>query len=291
MLRPLLLCLTLAAVALAGCSGSDSPKPKTVEPGEELEPTDTTGIIRGVAVDATIRPLEGVTILASSGAAQKQMRTDASGFFGADGLEPGTWFLSASKLGYDAVQQSVEVVAGVDDPPIVKVLLQENPALRPYSETYVWHGFLQCSAGVPEVGSLNPCFVMPESSNVWEQNLTATPKVVQAEMLWKPATAVGTSFLLSAFVPTDDVDDLDGVDDFAEAQGGSPLVLRVDGELLSEKAVPAEQPLALRVFPGTDQPTVFAQQAFDVYITVFYGYEPPEGWTFAADGPFMPNDA
>lgn len=281
--RALLVCLSVAAVALAGCSESPRAAPDT--PDDGLKPTASTGIIRGVAVDAAIKPLAGAQIVASSSGAEKTMTSAEDGTFGADGLAPGVWLLRASKLGYDPAQQTVEVVAGQSDPPIVKVLLVENPALRPYSETYVWRGFIECSAGVPEVGSVNPCFVLPTSSNVWEQNVTGVPAFVQAEMVWKPASVAGSSFWLSAFV---DGEDLVEPDDYAEAMGGTPLILPIAGDLLDEKGVGADQTLAFRVFPGIDQPTVFLQQAFDVYITVFYGYAPPEDWTFVEDGPLLP---
>lgn len=295
MLRSLSLGLAVLAVALAGCSGN-APKADPVGPGSDLEPTETTGIIRGVAVDQSIRPLAGVVIAAASGELRTEMISDDTGFFGMDGLQPGVWFLSASKVGFDPIQQSADVVAGEADPAIVRVMLTENYALRPYSETYVWSGFLQCSAGVPVVeASVNPCFVLSYadeslSSNVWNRSINPNPQTVQAEMVWKPATAVGSSFRLLAFVPSENVEDLQP-DDYAVAQSGSPLVLRVGAELLDNKSVGMDNELSFRVFPGQDQPTAFANQAFEVYITVFYGAPAPEGWMFIEDGPWVYDEA
>lgn len=277
-LRPLLASLALVTLALAGCSGG-SPDKGLPDPEFGVQPTDTTGIIRGVLVDQAVRPLSGVNVVATSGSATQEMRSTDDGLFAFDRLAPGTWFLSARKAGYFEARTSVEVAAGEAEPPIVKMLLTEDVANRPYNEQYVWRGFIECSAGVPEVGSVNPCFVLPTSSNTWEQNLTGQPMHVQAEMVWEGTTAVGQSFWISAYV---EGEDLVEPDDYAEAQGTSPLVLSIGPDLLASKGV-GDEPLAFRVFPGIDQPTAFLQQGFEVYIHVFYGYEPPAGWQFSVD--------
>jgi hypothetical protein len=283
MFRPLLVSVAVLAVALAGCSSSPS-EPAPVIPGGHTA-TEKTGVIQGVVVDAGIRPLAGVEIIATGLGETKNTTTNEEGAFGFGDLKPGTWFLSAYKFGYDRAQQSTEVVAAKSNPPVVKILLQDNPAAKPYSETFPWAGFIQCSVGIPETGSVNPCFVSPDSKNVYRQNLSKVPTFVQAEMVWRPATAVGTSFLLSSFVPGAVL-----ADDFAEVEGGSPLILRIEGDLLANKSVGETHPLAFRVFPGQDQPTVFANQAFTVYITLFYGYKPPPEWSFVEDGALDPSE-
>jgi hypothetical protein len=280
-LRVLLASLCFTAVALAGCSDGAPKPPAEAEPEFGVEPTDTTGIIRGVLVDSAVRPVAGVQVAAQSGAVAKQAISSADGLFAFEGLEPGTWFLTASKPGFFQARASTEVAAGVAEPPIVKIQLLEDVENRPYYEAYVWHGFIECSVGIPEVGSVNPCFATPTSSNVWEMNLTGSPAFVQAEMLWEPTTAVGSSFWLSSFVAGSDPLE---PDDYAEAMGTSPLLLPIAGDLLQEKDVGDPEPLAFRVFPGIDQPTAFVSQAFDVYIHVFYGYTPPEGWQFSVEG-------
>src|SRR5687768_7361503 len=148
-MRGVAVALAFVGLALSGCSGGGDEAPPAA-PEEVavqdlgLQATETTGVIRGIVVDEAIRPLANVSI-ELNGATQATTVSNANGVFGFDALEPGTYFLSAEKLGYASVQQSAEVVAGVAEPPIVKVLMTADPTTTPFYDAYVFDGFIQCS--------------------------------------------------------------------------------------------------------------------------------------------------
>ena len=147
--RPiLLLAATLLLASLAGCSGEPAAETPEVEPAIEelgLVATEETGIVRGVAVDEAIRPVANVTVELRGGDAPQTTTTNDGGAFGFDGLAPGTYFLEASKAGYFSVQQSVEVVAGLADPPVAKILLKVDAATIPFVNVQVFDGFIECT--------------------------------------------------------------------------------------------------------------------------------------------------
>ena len=136
------------ALMLAGCA-EETPEPIeedfTLE--EDLEATETTGVIRGVVVDSAIVPIVGATITIST--TGQSTATNEDGAFGFDGLEPGTYFFEVTKLGYAPVQQSADVEAGVAQPPVVRVqMLPDESFVDPYSEMFQYDGFYQCGTSV-----------------------------------------------------------------------------------------------------------------------------------------------
>ena len=116
----------LVAVAfLAGCAspGTQSEATSAPEPdfGElGLEATSSTGILRGAVVDDALRPIEGATVVLTGEVARRTVTTEV-GTFGFEGLPPGTYFVTASKAGYFDAQEDADVVAGVPEPPVVKL--------------------------------------------------------------------------------------------------------------------------------------------------------------------------
>src|SRR5688572_24479115 len=96
-MRPVLLALALLAPLLAGCSGGGD------EPAgpDEVQATPTTGILRGVVVDAAIRPMAGVkvSVPVPDGSVRNSTTVD-DGAFAFAGLEPGAYVVRAQKLGY-----------------------------------------------------------------------------------------------------------------------------------------------------------------------------------------------
>jgi hypothetical protein len=137
----------LFAALLAGCAGNGSPQgTSATEPtfdDLDLDATATTGVIRGIVVDDAIRPVAGAKVTLKGDAPRETTSTEA-GTFGFDSLAPGPYFLTVSKPGFSEAQASAEVVAGVAEPPIVKVLLNVDAANLPYFEAYVFSGFIEC---------------------------------------------------------------------------------------------------------------------------------------------------
>jgi len=201
--KVMLVLLLLAVPALAGCADGN---PKKQGDGDEeefkdfdLDATDDTGVIRGVVVDAAVVPVEGVTItLDSTG---ESVETNANGAFGFSRVEPGTQFLTASKPGFESIQQSVDVKAGLDRPPVVKIVLQASPDTRPFTQSIQFNGHIACSFTLVTV-SFAACGVDPVASavgNVFlqEHQYDRVAEFVQSEMVWDATQATGTSLSLS----------------------------------------------------------------------------------------------
>lgn len=287
-MRTLLTLWTVALVALAGCSGGGSPKPD-VDPTQELglQATATTGVIRGVVVDETITPLEGVTLTIA--ALNRSVTSNAVGAFGFDGLEPGTYFLSASKPGYKTVQQSAEVNAGEASPAITKIQLAADPTTRPAFDVFHFQGYLECSAVT--LFFFWPCevpFVGPVGNDHYFQRfeLANNASFIHVSLVWDATQAFGQNLYFNL---------LDSYDEYnvaVFAGGPSPLVGDANATALAETDINAMQSFALEVASDGESldgqvPSFFGasiRQAFDAYIVAFYGFEPPEGYAYHKDG-------
>lgn len=289
----------VALLLLAGCAGSDDPGPAPEDFEElELEATETKGLIRGVVVDDAIRPIAGAQVDLRGAAAELSTTSSAEGLFGFDQLEPGTYFLQVSRLGYRTTQSSAEVVAGVDEPPIARILLATDLSfVAPYFEQYIFEGFMECSTGAAAGGGyayLNACSgsdeLFPNDKTTERYVLSGYPSWVQSEMIWESTQAVSKSLAHNFHYP--DPDETDGQKDLS-AEGESPLLNTMDNETAKEylEGLDFQEgdnlTLRMRIFTrATDGtgPALTFQQRFTVYTTVFYGYLPPEGWTLRESG-------
>lgn len=248
-----LVAILLAVVPLAGCAGGGSDDPVDDDPttGLDLEATETTGIIRGVVVDVTVTPLAGVNV--SIPAKGMATQTNDNGAFGFADLEPGTYFLTISKAGYTTQQKDVEVVAGVDDPPLARVQLAPDTSfLAPYFETFVLEGYIQCglttSAVAIAVCSVpNECLGLCAGTNFTEDKfaqfipLAANPLHIQHELIWDSTQSTGNMMNLAMRSSTEEQhrDGSYGADIGPNVIGTSPLVGILNrtyiGELASDE--------------------------------------------------------
>ena len=283
----------LVAAVLSGCAQPNSPasSPQDVpDVFNEVEVTDTTGAIRGIVVNEAIVPIQDVLVTLSGGA---NATSDADGAFIFSGLEPGDYFLTASKLGYFDVQGSAVVVAGDKDPPITKLTMLADVANQPFTELLQWTGFFGCGTGTNAGGGIgfNPCAVDATACQFADVCLLNTanthtfafgaagriPDFAQAEMSWEGTQPLGNALNLGWHDS--------GTSDFKSTSGESPLILPTNRTEILEAHEEDIESLLVRVFPGTGQElTVTLQQRFDVYVTYFYGFEPREGWAFVTDG-------
>lgn len=290
--------LIALAVVLSGCAqdaptGGDDPLVND-EDFSQLKATADTGVIRGVVVDAAIRPISGV-LVQLTGSAPRNITTADAGTFGFDGLAPGTYFLAVSKAGYVSIQVSAEVVAGQSNPAITKVQLEVDPAAIPYFVTSSWSGYIECSfrVAVPGVTSLgvNACNgVNNQDVNFQLAPFDAVPDLVQGELIWDSTQTFGSG--LSFVVGPPDCRDVK----YARADGPSTLVIALNGTRLVDASEAAEEDgfsidagICYRVFSyvaGESQGTVglVTAQKFDAYFHGFYNMLPPEGWRFSLDG-------
>ncbi len=316
-MRVITVTVLLMATVLAGCTDNEPTfDEEEAAEGLELEATDTTGVIRGVVVDPAIRPVPGVTITLPLDDGTLTTETNEEGAFGFADLQPGSYFVKASKPGWFDAQSSVEVVANVDRPAVVKILFEPNPSTAPYVQAYQFDGFIECSFSLLLVGFAACSVANDDQTQVTNdrfisiEELDDIPTWSQSEMVWEASQAVSPGLTLLYSVPGDEA----LYTNYAEDEGESPLLVTADDITLDEHAVGDEEPLIIRVFDspmeGTDvlgdvdgdgcfdRPVLGGcttglgmtiQEEFTIYTHTFYHFTPPEGWRFTNDGdPLVP---
>lgn len=293
----------LAAMALAGCA-DDAQQPAVDDAlGPALTATETTGVLRGLVVDQAIRPLANVSVTLSGPDVDRQAFTDADGFFGFAALPPGSYFVTAAKLAYGDVQQSTEVVAGVSEPPLVRLQLTFVPSEAPFVVALQRVAFVQCivpGANACAIANLYPCAlagyctpVVQDTSyvQVYDELMSAgrAPDWFQAEMAWDSTQSLSPdlAILSSAHSP----DDGAGRDERqAAVSGPSPLTLTMDRAMGDEWELGTAEGTAYEIFGHMQATSAIGSAGFvlnqqvQFYFHAFYGYLPPEGWTLVADG-------
>lgn len=301
--------LALAAV-LAGCSdsGSEDDEPADFD-ALGLSATATTGVLRGIVVDDAIRPLVNATVRLTPGTPGKDTTTsNLEGAFGFAGLEPGLYFVEASKPGYEPVRLGADVVAGESEPPIVKLqLAPDRSFIAPYFEQYTFDGYIECSTGfylTPEIyGYDSVCSrpVPPANEPAFTNDrvdytypLTGYPMWVQDEMVWDSTQNAGHWLNHNFYYP--DPEELDGNMDLFVI-GPSPLLNVMNATTAKQFVEGVDYPngdqgsqllLRARIFTWSEDSQGAAltlQQRFTIFTTVFYGYTPPEGWLFSSGEP------
>ncbi|HUR24835.1 MAG TPA: carboxypeptidase-like regulatory domain-containing protein [Candidatus Thermoplasmatota archaeon] len=323
--RPLLLVLLLFAAALAGCAGGGAPKEAVADPGFEdidLQVTATTGAIRGIVVDERIVPIKGATVKATGAGLEKSAETDEEGRFVFAGLEPGTYFLAATSPLHKASQTSAEVVAGVEEPPLTRILLDRLFAQEPFVDQQKFDGFIQCNqAGV--YYSSAPCITDFSSSAGPTLNGTGpcTPsgcapqlrRVLSEHRGFRTAVGPGWQSIVLEMVWTESSETFDEMGItfsynetqrpashwYARSESLSPLLMEIklgvpgpneqipDG---TPELIPPEGHSDLYYFVGVRtsdaHPAALAvNQPFQVFQTTFYFAVPPEGWSFVNEDP------
>ncbi len=312
-----LLAALLVAVALAGCSEDAAvidDKDETFD-GIDAEATDETGIIRGVVVDTAINPIPGVTITVIS--TELTATTNENGAFAFEGLDPGAYFLEATKDGFETIQGQANVVANVNDPPVVKIQMVADPSTLPFVQDMVYDAYIQCSETVILVGYSGGCqndFMTQYGS----AELSRIPDFAQTEMVWESTQPLGD--WMSVLYSSPPIDGNVLLHNFVEAEGPSSLVLKANRTLLEHYTVGLGTPnnncdstLCIRVFntgiEGTDigrdygdpvdgddcvdRPALgqcmhgvgaTIDQRLTVFTHVFFNAEPEEDWLFSTDG-------
>ncbi|HUR24596.1 MAG TPA: carboxypeptidase regulatory-like domain-containing protein [Candidatus Thermoplasmatota archaeon] len=295
----------LLTVLLAGCSqGGGAATPEPAEPAFEnleLEATATTGVIRGVIVDEAVRPVANATVTLNSETA-RETRSNADGAFGFAALEPGTYFLQVTKLGYFPVQQSAEVVAGVAEPPIVKILLQTDAASTPFWQGQVFEGFVECTTSILVLCGAPAILTGQNLTNdrfAWDQYFADNATHLQAEMVWDSTQALSPGLYFEMETLNDGCENSnDDVGSFLNnTQGESPIYATVNQTQIEAWSIGTGCPIWMSVFslgPVCSPPEpVFGishcpgftvEQRFKMYFHTFHGYLPPAGWRFTVDG-------
>jgi hypothetical protein len=293
----------LALAGLAGCSEKAAPQAQATG----TAPAATTGTVRGVVVDAAIRPLASALVTLRVGDAARTANTTGSGLFRFDGVPAGSHVLRAHRTGYLDVQLQVQVEAGVAEPGEVKVTLEGDPAYRkPFIQPFKFTGIMECSAVVnapqPAGRAAVAVCALPgqtvgvsptQDSFIALHTLDAgQPQFVQSELVWTPGSQFANTLLLyldqrnhTAAPSVNGQGASTGYNELANVAGPSPLVVHVEGPGVNRLGRGYD--LQLRVFAWFEDPMpvgAVVEQDFTLYSHVFYGFSPPAGWTFGKDG-------
>lgn len=228
-------------LALAGCSDS----------GGAEEPEPTTGTIRGFVLDEALRGLAGANVTVAG----SRLVTDDAGGFVAANVTPGSYAVAAEAPKYLARQASVDVVAG--NTTEVRLVLPVNASALAFHQTYTFKGFTQLHGGAraPALAECTCTFTVPIDGN-W--------RTVVAEAQWTDATPSPT--------PTEYAWNITAGATSVGGSGPSPIL----GRVASEQFAPGLAQVDVTVQPHSTG--VFANQQFEVVVTVWYGEPAPEGF-------------
>lgn len=303
---PVSLCVLL--LALAGCAANT---------GAPAAPTAdaTLGTLRGVVVDAAVRPLAGASVLVQPGGLNAT--TGADGLFAFDGVRPGDYSVAVAKAGYIEATTTAHVDAGAAAPRALQVQLEVAPGSARYANLYKFDGLYECSAW-PTNGCANaniltgvvfcslslPCFNATADRSIQLIPIDGIADYLQSEMTWEPTVETSGSLLFGVGGATRQ-ELQDGLaEGYNFTEGPSPLMLGLNHTVLVEKDVTGASGRMLLIqvssaptyqVPGGCAPVsdtcgvgASFEQPFTVYTHAFFGYQPPAGWTFVADGPAPP---
>jgi len=263
--------LAACILLLAGCTSSKAPTPAaTAGPG--------VGSLHGVTVSEAIVPLAGVTVTLQPGG--RNATSDAAGSFAIDGLAPGGYTLVAHLARYQDAQTAVQVEPGAAGPPVRIVLAADQAALA-YVEAYSFEGAIDESFNVAGARGNS-------GSTTAAYNMSArAPDFIQSEMVWESTQSFGSDLDLTAVANDGNAT----IPDFAEVEGPSPLLMKINGSLIQQYHLGPKVRFELWVFSGQAQEPVpgrgvgvAANQRFAIYTHMFYGYLPPDAWRFSSDG-------
>lgn len=250
----LLAACMLVAVGLAGCS--DDPAPEQTDDFSDdidLQATDDTGIIRGVVVDNAIVPVEGA-VVEVCGKPEFSFTTGVDGAFGFDELDPGFYQVCVEKLGFTSSTVQTNVEAGVDQPPIVKVILEPIPGFSPFYNLFQWEGYIQCNSNYANfcfIANYYPSLVLGDYGGLTDDSsvhfwfdefidVGRSPDHLQVETVWEPTQLLGTSFNIR--YETAEPGDFLIPCVFGSQEGNSPQIYRINGSQARDAGLGAPDP-------------------------------------------------
>lgn len=279
----------LLAMAVAGCSEGPPAEAAALAPG--------TGVLRGLIVDAAVRPLANVTVTATAPGGQPHAATtDADGLFQFSDLAPGSYAVEARKATYLSAHALAQVVAGDAEPALVQLVLAVLTEDLPFAVAIVWEGFIGCAfsygnlCSAPAQGGYD--VLGDQSAHLfWNEYVDAgrVPDLVQAEAVWE-ATLPTSAELRPIFgwsTPDEWVAfQYGGV--FDSFSTPSPIFYRLSRDDAAEVGLGVQVGLVVEYYtgaPGGLPAGLTINQPIRMVLHNFYGYLPAEEWRFVADGP------
>lgn len=270
----------LALLLLSGCTAGGEAELSEAEKAArslDVEATETTGVIKGIVVDLTITPIAGVTV--SLNGQNVSTTTNDLGAFAFADLEPGTYFLTTSHENYTSVQQSVDVVAGEQDPSPVRIqvaaILRADPRVDAYTATiFVDSSIVVLGTGYTLGG------VTTESYYWFEVPIEPNATVAQTEVRWEAGTPLAENAAISGgtYAGNDRVQT-------SGQQGPTPMVFRAnatEGEDTADNVYYQVFATDSAGLPGG----MITNQRFDCFIHAFYNFMPDADWQYGRDGEY-----
>lgn len=286
----------VVAFLLGGCSAATT--------DQQAADDAAMAALEGVVVDDAIRPVPGVRVVLDG---QANATTGDDGLFRFD-VEPGAHVVRATKAGYaDAVTQvDVRLAEAL---PLVKLVLLFDASSVAYADLQKIEGYVECgtytfgshfaACGSGNVASFIACaqFGVCEGNVSTDRYITIerfdrTPTFLVVEVAWESTQTFGSS--LSVWLGSATKEQLQFYPETPSVwnitEGPSPLYGTMDSEMLAESGIGKDSWFLSQTFAGgaeQAQPLelgVVAQQRFQMFLTTFYGYEPPTAWRFVVDG-------
>lgn len=255
------------ALLVAGCASPAVEAPDETLADVEADVDDERGAVRGVIVDAAIRPVPFATVRLG----EQERVTGENGTFRFSLVPPGNHRIAITAEGFQAITQDVAVLpAAISD---VRVALEVDMTTQPYHEIFPFKGFFEAAAG-PATGTLwdaaeaagtAPC------TCTFDIPVDERPAAIIVEVFWED------QIYTNNVRHTEYTAHLSWSGGAASTTQANPLHWFIAGEALGDDAW-----LTLSILPDESIPT--AQQEFTVFATPFYIEAPAENWRFAIDG-------
>jgi hypothetical protein len=289
--------LTIALVAslvLSGCTGKSDSDGDELDPGVVVPVDDDTGGVRGVVVDAALRPVAEAKVEVIG--TDETVVTAEDGVFAIGGLLPGPTAIRVTHPLYAPAQVATIVVAGVADPEFIRVTLERTIPEDPYLFQMVFDGYLVCSAGTP-VGHSEECgegvgvdCIVPVvgCQRVGGQDDNAAqfdfyvdgpkPRTILVEQVWEATSPEGESFYTVLATNWTCTPICEG-NRLGQARTGSPLTIRYDIENNTAGSETITPDLVFSTFTWGEE-GVALNQKFRIILSIAYVLPLPEGWSF-----------
>lgn len=307
----------VALVSLAGCAesgGGDEPQEDAISIADEFEATEETGVVLGVVVDETIRPVPDAVVTLRTSPPQ-ETTSNEDGEFGFGGVAPGTYVVEAQRLGYVAAQASVQVEAGTDRPDVVNLVVAIDEANQPYVQAFQFEGFVQCGMNYVAVCGVGPFLgtLLCTQYDICVGNITndqfiafheidGPPDWVQSEMVWRSTQSLSDELtMILSYGAREQFNEGFIEGNLNRSTGPSPIYATINKTVAQNESVAlgVDNHLVPRVFSGSipasrqcvPNPATGGQncvsfgftieQRFTIFTHIFYAYQPPLDWRFS----------
>lgn len=210
---------------MAGCMGAETtPADDPGVPPETADaatPQSDRGSISGIVLDDEQMPVAGVTVALVESA--NETRSAQDGRFTFNGLEPGSYTLVATRVGFDQTAQKAQVVAGE----VAELEIRLKP-IR-VAEPWVWvYEFTR------DVLAGNYIAASPNNVQTWAHRyeLADNPWVMEDlffEVRWEPSTVLADGIRFAS-----GIDAHDGDRPLCSLEGNAPLDCLTPREALAQ---------------------------------------------------------